>query len=139
MAADARWRRRRRTGHHRSLLTLPKFSVREVEVDHVIPRDVTVPNIITKDVEIAIPRIVALTPTEKRFLDSREYQAAPMHGRIVSPRSERALSFDDGSDYTPTLPDMAADAAPLLGCGDIVPQPATRRSFTALLFCTMER
>ncbi len=30
-----------------------------------------------------------------------------MHGRIVPSRSERALSFDDGTDYTPTLPGMA--------------------------------
>ena len=41
--------------------------------------------------------------------------ASPMHGRIVPSRSERALSFDDGQDYTPTLPDMAADAAPYVG------------------------
>ena len=29
-----------------------------------------------------------------------------MHGRIVPSRSERALSFDDGTEYTPTLPGM---------------------------------
>ena len=48
-------------------------------------------------------------------MNSPAYAAAPMHGRIVPSRSERALSFDDGSDYTPTLPGMAADATPYVG------------------------
>ena len=106
-------------------VTLPKISYREVvvpkivmqdtEAPHIVSKDAVVPNIVTKDVEIAIPRIVSVSPTEKRFIDSPAFAAAPMHGRIVPSRSERALSFDDGSDYTPTLPGMAADAAPLVG------------------------
>ena len=81
----------------------------------MIPRDVTINNPVPHDVLIDIPRIVSVTPTEKRFLDSPAYSAAPIHGRIVPSRGERSLSFDDGNDYTPTLPGMAADAAPLLG------------------------
>ena len=48
-------------------------------------------------------------------VDSPPYAGAPMHGRIVSSRVEPALSFDDGTDYTPTLPGMAADSAPYVG------------------------
>ena len=106
-------------------VTLPKISYREIvvpavtlkdtEVPRIILKDAVVPNIVLKDVPIEIPRIVTVTPTEQRFLESPAFAAAPMHGRIVPSRSERALSFDDGSDYTPTLPGMAADAAPLLG------------------------
>jgi len=76
-----------------------------VTVDHVVP----------KDVEIDIPRIIAVTPAEKAFIDSKAYADAPMRGRIVPSRSKRALSFDDGQDYVPTTPDMAADAAPYVG------------------------
>jgi len=55
------------------------------------------------------------TPAEKAFIDSKAYADAPMRGRIVPSRSKRALSFDDGQDYVPTTPDMAADAAPYVG------------------------
>ena len=96
-------------------IEIPKVTMRDVAVPNIVPHDVTVPNIITRDVEIDIPRIVAVTPTEKSFLDSPAYAAAPIHGRIVPSRSERSLSFDDGNDYTPTLPGMAADAAPYVG------------------------
>ena len=72
-------------------------------------------NPVPHDIEIAIPRIVVVTDAEKRFIDSKAHADAPMHGRIIPPRRERALSFDDGSDYTPTLPGMSADAARFVG------------------------
>ena len=96
-------------------IVVPKVVMQDIEVPHIVMRDAVVPNIVTRDVLIDIPRIISVTPTEKRFIDSPAFAAAPMHGRIVSSRSERALSFDDGTDYTPTLPGMAADAVPLLG------------------------
>ena len=34
-------------------------------------------------------------------VDSPAYAGAPMHGQLVPSQSERALSFDDGTDYTP--------------------------------------
>ena len=105
-------------------VTLPKFSTREVVVDHVVPTDVAVDHIVPRDVQvdrviphdviIDIPRFAA-TPAEKRFLESPAFTAAPIHGRIVPSRGERSLSFDDGNDYTPTLPGMAADAARFVG------------------------
>ena len=40
------------------------------------------------------------------------------------------FSFDDGSDYTPTLPGMAADAAPYVGLwGYCSPTPANKKIF----------
>lgn len=106
----------------------PKFTIRDVVVDHVVQKDVSVDHVITHDVPIDIPRIV--TPEERRFLNSPGYAGAPMHGRIVPSRSERALSFDDGSDYTPTLPGMAADAAPYVGLwGYCSPTAANKKIF----------
>ena len=108
-------------------IVLPKISYREVIVPAVTMRDTVVPNIVERDVpvdhvvphetviEIPIPRVVTVSPTEKNFIDSPAFANAPMHGRIVPSRSERALSFDDGNDYTPTLPGMAADAARFVG------------------------
>jgi hypothetical protein len=107
-------------------VTLPKISYREIEVPRVTLRDVEVPNIVPKNVEvdrilphevpIEIPQIVITrTPQERAFADSRDFADAPMHGRIVASRGERSLSFDDGHDYVPTDPRMAADAAPFVG------------------------
>jgi hypothetical protein len=106
-------------------VVLPKISYREIVVPRVAMRDVTVPNIVQRDVQvdhvvpretiIEIPRIVSVTPTEKRFLDSPEFAAAPMRGRIVQPRHDGALSFDDGQDYAPTDPGKAADSGPFIG------------------------
>ena len=96
-------------------ITVPRIAYTDATVPNIVPHDVTVDHIVPHEVPIEIPRIVTVTPTEQRFLESPAFVAAPMHGRIVPSRSERALSFDDGTDYTPTLPGMAADAAPLLG------------------------
>ena len=94
---------------------MPAVTMRDVTADHVVPRYVEVDHVVPRDVEIAIPQVVTVTPTEKNFIDSPAFAAAPMHGRIVPSRVERSLSFDDGTDYTPTLPGMAADAAPYVG------------------------
>ena len=96
-------------------ITVPRIAYTDATVPNIVPHDVTVDHIVPHEVPIEIPRIVTVTPTEQRFLESPAFADAPMHGRIVPSRSERALSFDDGTDYTPTLPGMAADAAPLLG------------------------
>lgn len=70
----------------------PRFTTREVIVDHVVPHDVTVDHVIPHDVEIAIPRIVtapppsplARTPDEKRFTtDPSGWGSAVVKGRIL--------------------------------------------------------
>ena len=109
-------------------VTLPKFSVREVVVDHVVQRDVSVDHVIPKDVVIEIPRIVVKdieppkavpspvatlpppapvpadlpkTPDEQKFVDKPEYKTAVYRGRIVKSTDGRALSFADGQSFVP--------------------------------------
>ena len=59
-----------------------------------------------------------------------------MHGQL-SPRAvERAQSFDDATDYTPTLPGMAADAAPHVGrWGYCAPTDAAKTIFHCFVCC----
>ena len=79
-------------------VTLPKFSVREIEVPKVsyreveIPRvkmvETEVPHIVTRDIEIPIPRIVepqplARTPAEERFTSTDSWKDAIIRGRIL--------------------------------------------------------
>jgi hypothetical protein len=105
-------------------VTLPKFSVREVEVPHITLKDVEVPHIVLKDVEI--PRAIvkdveprrpamgpqapyaARTPEENRFVEQPEYKTAKYHGRIVKSRDGHELSFEDGMDFHPAHWDDAA-------------------------------
>jgi hypothetical protein len=106
-------------------VALPKFTLREVVVPSVVMRSVEVPvvNVVPHDVEvdhviqrptvIEVPRIV-MSPAERRLAESKTFADAPLHGRIV-PSRNGALSFDDGTDYTPTLPGMASDSAPFVG------------------------
>ena len=111
-------------------IEVPRLTFRDVTPDHVIPRDVPINNPVPHDVEVAIPRIVVVTEAEKRFIDSKAYADATIHGRIVPSRSDRMLSFDDGNDYTPTLPAMAADAARFVGLwGYCAPIGATDRFY----------
>lgn len=102
-------------------VTLPKFSVRDVEVprivmrdtevphiverdvpvDHVVPHDVVIeiPQIVTKDVEA--PKPEASTPAERKFVVLPQYKDAAYRGRIVSSRGGGALSFQDGKGLFP--------------------------------------
>jgi hypothetical protein len=98
-------------------VTLPKFGVREVTVDHIVPHDVEVPHIILKDVEVQgrhpAPDIgpqapyAAKTPEENKFVDKPEYKNATYRGRIVKSRDGRELSFEDGKDFHPAHWDNA--------------------------------
>ena len=81
-------------------VTLPKFSVREVVVDHVVPkdvqvghvvtRDVSVNNIIPKDVTIEIPKFV--TKAEHDFISRPEFESAQFKGRLVEDPEGRIRS-----------------------------------------------
>jgi hypothetical protein len=104
----------------------PRFAFREIEVPKIVYRDATVPNIVAKDVEvprivakdveIGVPRIVATTPAERKFIDDPQgFANAPTRGKIVPSRSDRALSFDEGQDYFLTDASMSADATPYVG------------------------
>ena len=42
-----------------------------------------------------------VTPEEKKFTDRPEYKDAVYRGRIVKSRDGRALSFEDGKDFSP--------------------------------------
>jgi hypothetical protein len=67
-------------------------------------RDVTVPNIIARDVTTRPPKVAAPTsdaPTtsnEKKFVDTPEYKNARYHGRIVKSRDGKEISFADGQN-----------------------------------------
>jgi hypothetical protein len=76
---------------------LPKFSVREVVVDHVVQKDVTVDhitphdvvinNVIPHDVVVDIPRIItpsplARGPAEESFTSTEDWRGADVRGRI---------------------------------------------------------
>ena len=99
-------------------VTMPKFSVREVIVDHVVTRDVPLNNPVPRDVpfDVPVPRVVTpppvaanppaprdapRTPEEQKFHDRPEYKDATYHGRIVKSRNGHDLSFADGKDFTP--------------------------------------
>ena len=123
-------------------VTLPRFSVREVVVDHVAPKDVTVDHVvphdvqvdhvITKDVTIEIPRIVepaplARTPAEERFTGTKDWSEAVIRGRILRPdRNGFVLMTDSGeqgfyparigADGKPELDPSSEDiVAPFIG------------------------
>jgi hypothetical protein len=76
----------------------PRFTTREVvvdhvvqrdtPVDHVVPHDVTINNPIPHDVEIDIPRIVTTAPTpttpeERAFVGTEGWRDAVIRGRIL--------------------------------------------------------
>lgn len=120
-------------------VTVPNVVQRDVQIDvpRVVPHDVQVDHVVPRDVEIAIPRVVEaaplpalpalpVTPEERTFVNSPEYQNAPYRGRIVASRGRGALSFADGKDFFPahrdpvTLaltrdPDRAFDTGPFIG------------------------
>lgn len=83
-------------------VTLPRFSTREVIVDHVVQKDVTVDHVVPHDVEIDIPRIVAATPApstpeEKAFVGTEGWRDAIIRGRILRPdHNGFVLMTDEG-------------------------------------------
>jgi hypothetical protein len=93
-------------------VVLPKFSTREVVVDHVVQKDVTVDhitphdvvinNVIPRDVVVDIPRIVtpsplARTPAEQSFTSTEDWRAADVRGRILrEDRNGFILATDEG-------------------------------------------
>ena len=95
-------------------VTLPKISYRDVEVPRVTMRDTVVPNIVQRDVsvdhvvprdvEIDIPRIVAATPrtpAERAFVDTPDWRAADVRGRILrADKNGFDLATEDGSEMS---------------------------------------
>ena len=98
----------------------PKFTVREVVVDRVVPRDVPFENFVPHDkpfdnfvpVPHNVPGPVAAnppspppdppkTPAERKFEGSSEYRDAPYHGRIIKSVDGKALSFADNTNLLP--------------------------------------
>jgi hypothetical protein len=104
-------------------VTLPKFSVREVVVDHVVTRDVPLNNPVPRDVpfDVPVPRVAPSppvatnppkadaprTPAEKRFTDTPAYKRATYRGRIVPSTGGGAISFADGMSFSPAHWDEA--------------------------------
>jgi hypothetical protein len=99
----------------------PRFTAREVVVDHVVEKDVAINNPVPHDVPInnPIPHDVVIevpqfeTPAERAFTERPEYQDAPYHGRIVASRGHGALSFADGKDFFPAHWDAATSQSVL--------------------------
>jgi hypothetical protein len=93
-------------------VVLPKFSTREVVVDHVVQKDVTVDhitphdvvinNVIPHDVVVDIPRVVeasplARTPAEQSFTSTEDWRGADVRGRILrEDRNGFILATDQG-------------------------------------------
>ena len=82
----------------------PRFTTREVIVDHVVQKDVAINNLVPHDVPIEIPRIVATTPTPTTP-EERSFVATPgWKGAVVRGRIERAegngfvMMLADGSE-----------------------------------------
>ena len=82
----------------------PRFTTREVVVDHVVQKDVAINNLVPHDVPIEIPRIVAATPAPATP-EERSFVATPgWKGAVVRGRIERAegngfvMMLADGSE-----------------------------------------
>jgi hypothetical protein len=102
---------------------IPKVSYREVEVPRITTRDVTVNNLVPHDLPVEIPRVVAAptpmarTPAEERFVETEGWKGAVIRGRILRPdKNGFVLLTDEGEQgfYPATL-----DAA-----GKIEPNPS---------------
>ena len=120
---------------------LPKISVREVTVDHVIQKDVPFDNHVPQDkpfdnyvphakpfdlpvptpgpqASAATPLTPAdapQTPAEKKFSDRPDFAKADIRGRIIHSVDGTALSFDTGKNWYPTDKTKVADAEPFIG------------------------
>jgi hypothetical protein len=115
---------------------LPKISTREVVVDHVIQHDLPfdnhtpqdkpfdnyVPHSQPFDLPVPAPKPLASappmgpdspyapkTPDEKKFTSNPEYKDATYRGRIVKSRDGKALSFEDGRNFSPSHWDDATN------------------------------
>jgi hypothetical protein len=97
-------------------VVVPQVNYSPVEVPRVTMGDpVVVPNIITKNVEIPVPRVVYVSPTEKAFIDSPAFANAEIKGRIIASPDGISLAFDTGKSWAPTDPNRAADSAAYVG------------------------
>jgi hypothetical protein len=79
----------------------PRFTTREIVVDHVIPKDATVNNLVPHTVEVEIPHIVtaaeARTPEERRFVGTR---GADVRGRILRPDGNGFVLATDAGEQS---------------------------------------
>jgi hypothetical protein len=95
---------------------LPRFEVREVVVDHVVPHDVTVDHVVPKDVEVdrivphdvevdrLIPRGPAVSSPQPQspeaFIDSPPFRSATIKGRFAGP-DMNGFKLDSGQTVYP--------------------------------------
>lgn len=112
---------------------VPRISYVPTEVPRVTMRDVTADHVITRDVEIPIPRIVESrspeprSPEEKAFVGTRDWDTAIIRGRILRPEHNGFVLMTDsgeqsfypariGADGKPELDPSAEDiVAPFIG------------------------
>jgi hypothetical protein len=118
----------------------PRFTTREVivdhvvqkdvSVDHVVPRDVTINNLIPKDIEITIPRIATpapTTPEERTFVATPGWKGAVVRGRIERAEGNGfVMMLADGSE-TSFSPVRIAPG------GKIEPDPSLKDDVSAVL------
>jgi hypothetical protein len=110
-------------------VTLPKFSTREVVVDHVVsedvtvdhivPHDVQVDHVITKEVTIEIPRLVATSPAprspeEKAFVGTEGWRDAVVRGRILRQDGNGFVLMTDAGEQSFYPARIGADGKPEL-------------------------
>jgi hypothetical protein len=100
-------------------IATPRFTVREVEVDHIVRHDVPFDNHIPQDkpFDNYIPRTVApppiavnpptprsdapRSPSEQKFTDTPEWKGAIYRGRIIRSVDAKVLSFAEGTNLRP--------------------------------------
>ena len=86
-------------------VAMPKFTVREVVVDHVVTRDVAINNLIPHDIPIEIPHIVATTPApttpeERSFVATPGWKGAVVRGRIERAEGNGFVMWTDTGEQS---------------------------------------
>jgi hypothetical protein len=89
---------------------LPRFEVREVVVDHVVPHDVAVDHVVPKDVEVdhvvphdvEVDRLISRAPpqTPQAFIASEPFRSALIKGRFAGP-DRNGFKLDSGQTFYP--------------------------------------
>jgi hypothetical protein len=107
----------------------PRFTTREVIVDHVVQKDVAINNLIPHDIPIEIPRIVAATPApttpeERSFVATPGWKGAVVRGRIERAQGNGFVLLTDEGEKSFYPAKVGAD-------GKVKPNPTMKDVVTA--------
>jgi hypothetical protein len=109
----------------------PRFTTREVIVDHVVQKDVAINNLIPHDIPIEIPRIVATTPSpttpeERSFVATPGWKGAVVRGRIERAQGNGFVMLTDTGE-------QSFSPAKIAPGGKIEPDPSLKDDVSAAL------